>query len=504
MGYYNKNNCENIKKIYILPNTNNNSFNSLVTFKKFIEVDMKGEERAGKYISNRTPFDFKGKTLVLFQYKQSKKERSMVRAVGVLISINKKNKDVILQFDKNSLYWLKKPITADVIKEWDDKFVKFSHATEIDRKSLDCILNYIEENIELNDSDYYINIKQINSREKMISQLGRFTSYVNYNDGHSGSISFRDSSGFLGREEGYKTRIAEEARNLLDFQKWNETWIGTGKIADCAKKAMSKADNLVNINQQIDFNNRLNKEHINYKEDGERVLFDIYCNPSCSDADAFKKAVDTFGAKYDTIAFLFFIKDDTRFLPISTGHFDKGFELLGIDYSTSHKCSWDNYIGFINIINNIRELIEETIPIKGILRLIDAHSFVWIIQQDRFINWQPDREQSIQIEQSIEEYLQKDVSGTGGRKKVILETFNRSSEVVRETRKRANGICQLCKLPAPFNDKKGNPYLEVHHIIWLSRGGEDSTNNTVALCPNCHARMHILDSKEDIEKLKKI
>lgn len=275
MGYYNKNNCENIKKIYILPNTNNNSFNSLVTFKKFIEVDMKGEERAGKYISNRTPFDFKGKTLVLFQYKQSKKERSMVRAVGVLISINKKNKDVILQFDKNSLYWLKKPITADVIKEWDDKFVKFSHATEIDRKSLDCILNYIEENIELNDSDYYINIKQINSREKMISQLGRFTSYVNYNDGHSGSISFRDSSGFLGREEGYKTRIAEEARNLLDFQKWNETWIGTGKIADCAKKAMSKADNLVNINQQIDFNNRLNKEHINYKEDGERVLFDV-------------------------------------------------------------------------------------------------------------------------------------------------------------------------------------------------------------------------------------
>lgn len=212
--------------------------------------------------------------------------------------------------------------------------------------------------------------------------------------------------------------------------------------------------------------------------------------------------MDIFGAKYDTIAFLFFIKNDTCFLPISTGHFDKGFELLGIDFSTSRKCSWDNYKGFINIINDIRELIEETLNIKGILRLIDAHSFVWIIQQDRFINWKPDREQSVQIEQSIEEYLQKDVSGTGGRKKILVDAFKRSAEVVRETRNRANGICQLCKLPAPFNDKNGNPYLEVHHVIWLSRGGEDSTNNTVSLCPNCHARMHVLDKQEDVEKLE--
>ena len=49
-----------------------------------------------------------------------------------------------------------------------------------------------------------------------------------------------------------------------------------------------------------------------------------------------------------------------------------------------------------------------------------------------------------------------------------------------------------------------NPYLEVHHVIWLSRGGEDSTTNTVALCPNCHTRMHILDRPEDIDKLQEL
>ena len=79
-----------------------------------------------------------------------------------------------------------------------------------------------------------------------------------------------------------------------------------------------------------------------------------------------------------------------------------------------------------------------------------------------------------------------------------------SAEVVKETRKCANGVCQLCKQPAPFTDKNGNPYLEMHHIVWLSRGGEDSSKNTVALCPNCHTRMHVLDKSEDVEKLKRV
>ena len=29
-------------------------------------------------------------------------------------------------------------------------------------------------------------------------------------------------------------------------------------------------------------------------------------------------------------------------------------------------------------------------------------------------------------------------------------------------------------------------------------------NNAVALCPNCHRKMHILDDPEDVEKLKEV
>jgi len=68
-------------------------------------------------------------------------------------------------------------------------------------------------------------------------------------------------------------------------------------------------------------------------------------------------------------------------------------------------------------------------------------------------------------------------------------------------KRRANGICQLCGNPAPFVDSKGKPYLETHHIIWLSHGGEDTIENTVALCPNCHKKMHIVNVEADIEFL---
>lgn len=345
-------------------------------------------------------------------------------------------------------------------------------------------------------------ISYITDTTKLVEQLSRFASFVQQMDGQRGLISFRDSTGFLGRED-YKSRIAEDARRELKFNSWNESWVGTGKIAECARAAISKSGNLVNKNQQIDFKNRLDPNHAKFRPEAERVLYDLYRNPLCDESTAFANAVEVFGAKYDTIAFLFFIKDDSRFLPISTGHFDNGLKALNIDYKTSFRCNWENYLGFIGIINDIRTVMEDMLPMQGVPRLIDAHSFVWVIQEDRYICWEPGIEQSIQIEQTAEVFVQDVISGLGGRRRVVSSAYVRSAEVVKETRKRANGICQFCNQPAPFIDKKGNPYLEVHHIIWLSRGGEDSTENTVALCPNCHTRMHVLDKPEDIEKLKR-
>ncbi|PGR23313.1 hypothetical protein COC52_24870 [Priestia megaterium] len=38
--------------------------------------------------------------------------------------------------------------------------------------------------------------------------------------------------------------------------------------------------------------------------------------------------------------------------------------------------------------------------------------------------------------------------------------------------------------------------------LWLSQAGLDTLDNTVALCPNCHRKMHSLNLEEDIIKLR--
>ena len=46
-------------------------------------------------------------------------------------------------------------------------------------------------------------------------------------------------------------------------------------------------------------------------------------------------------------------------------------------------------------------------------------------------------------------------------------------------------------------DKQGEPYLEAHHVIRLADGGKDTIDNVVAICPNCHRKVHVLDDEAD-------
>ncbi|WP_240546465.1 HNH endonuclease [Paenibacillus artemisiicola] len=85
-----------------------------------------------------------------------------------------------------------------------------------------------------------------------------------------------------------------------------------------------------------------------------------------------------------------------------------------------------------------------------------------------------------------------------------VNVFYRDPYVSEYAKRRANGHCQLCGDVAPFHNKKGEPFLETHHVKWLSRGGEDTVENTVALCPNCHRKMHALDLQTDVQKLLQV
>lgn len=72
--------------------------------------------------------------------------------------------------------------------------------------------------------------------------------------------------------------------------------------------------------------------------------------------------------------------------------------------------------------------------------------------------------------------------------------------VLRNSGKR----CAACWEPAPFKDDDNLPFLEVHHVVPLAKGGPDTIDNAVALCPNCHrAFHHAKERKKHVAKLYK-
>ena len=82
-------------------------------------------------------------------------------------------------------------------------------------------------------------------------------------------------------------------------------------------------------------------------------------------------------------------------------------------------------------------------------------------------------------------------------------SYDRNTNIVAIVKRDALGVCDLCDKKAPFKNRVGNPYLECHHIVYLAENGRDEIKNCVALCPNCHAKMHILNLESDKKKLLK-
>jgi len=85
--------------------------------------------------------------------------------------------------------------------------------------------------------------------------------------------------------------------------------------------------------------------------------------------------------------------------------------------------------------------------------------------------------------------------------------FRRSKEARNLVIARSQFKCEysLCTGMPPDVDRRGNPILEVDHIIALAEGGSDSPSNMIAVCPNCHRAKTIGKNKTKITKdFKKI
>jgi HNH endonuclease len=73
----------------------------------------------------------------------------------------------------------------------------------------------------------------------------------------------------------------------------------------------------------------------------------------------------------------------------------------------------------------------------------------------------------------------------------LVNDFVRDPYIVAAAISRAANICEMPACVSQlFNREDGRPYLEVHHIVPLGEGGDDTLVNAAALCPSCHRELH--------------
>jgi hypothetical protein len=197
----------------------------------------------------------------------------------------------------------------------------------------------------------------------------------------------RFSKGIAHDREGYKEWVYNAARNILSFKKWKLSTVGNGEILDAAIRAIELQqgklrNNLVQWNRRYGEGGRSHKEllkargNISETTRIEQVLYDLYCS-SENESRAFRDLVEIVGGHYDVIAYLFFLKDWTTFMPTRSQRFTEAFTLLGLDYKMVKSCSWENYQGYLERLHYV-QICLSALGVPEV-RLIDAHSFCWLL-----------------------------------------------------------------------------------------------------------------------------
>lgn len=94
-------------------------------------------------------------------------------------------------------------------------------------------------------------------------------------------------------------------------------------------------------------------------------------------------------------------------------------------------------------------------------------------------------------------------SAEPGKREYLIETYARNRGWVVEAKNRFGVYCMCADCRNTFTKPDGQPYIEVHHIVALSEGGEDSLWNLAVLCAHHHKMAHFAD-KHTQHRLQKI
>ena len=189
--------------------------------------------------------------------------------------------------------------------------------------------------------------------------------------------------------EGYKEHVRTRARALLKFSQWKDKDIGTGRILDRVIDAIEINEGHTLRNNLVAWQPRFGPKSVSHRviKDArqdrtkrsqlERALYDLFRTDK-SEEQIFDFLGSLGVGHYDLLAYLFFLKDWDRFMPISTTNFDKAFRDLGVGLRTTRQCSWDNYCRYNAALQQVLAALRDVTELEDV-RLIDAHSFCWML-----------------------------------------------------------------------------------------------------------------------------
>jgi predicted HNH restriction endonuclease len=357
----------------------------------------------------------------------------------------------------------------------------------------------------------------------------RFVKLIQERD-NSDLISFEKCKFFNEYEAEYKKEIYKDAREIIKNARWKPEDVGTGIIHKTISDAVSlNKNNLVNY-----FGKKLDFKNLKPTKQYEQLLFDFYKSKGIKDEHVFDELLKIHKLSYNLIAYLFFIKDRNQFLPISQKQFDGIFKDMNLNFKTDNSASWDNYLTFIDIINQVKVFLKG----KGKKpTLLDAHSFLWFFSDEmkehfakkpilkevvEIKNTQNNSITSSIIEETkvvpkvIEDF--EPISIEGESKLAKHMRYERNSNFIKQIKDiaiTANPMlnCEVCKFS--FYEKYGDlgqGFIEAHHKIPLHLTKETITTkeDIALLCSNCHRMIHrgIFQSDSDsimtIDELKKL
>ena len=217
-----------------------------------------------------------------------------------------------------------------------------------------------------------------------------FLEFLKEESGDKEFIGFNEVDMY--KSEAYKNEIREKSLALLNTEEWNSKMIGSGEIAKLVVSTLElTGNNLVDTKNKYGPDSLAHRKILDAIVDGtnlveiEQVFFDLY-KTKIDEQDIISRLIDLIGKKYSLMAFLFFLKNDRKYLPISTKNFEFAFNEIGCDLKLSRKCSWENYEAYLNVIRQVKTILEDKLDEP--INFIDAHSFLWLIgYNNRLRKW---------------------------------------------------------------------------------------------------------------------